>query len=62
MEFNPIDVQKHLKGVNYPASRDDLAATAEKNDAPGDLVEKLRSLNKNEFSGPDDVMHALKQD
>ncbi len=60
MDLNPIDVQKHLKGADYPASGDDLASTAEGNDAPGDLVEKLRSLGGEEFSGPDQVMAAIK--
>lgn len=61
MDFNPVDVQKHLKGADYPASGDDLASTAEGNDAPSDLVEKLRSLGNEEFSGPDKVMAALKR-
>ena len=61
MEFNPVDVQKHLKGVNYPANGDELASTAESNDAPNDLVEKLRSLGEEDFSGPDKVMAALKR-
>jgi hypothetical protein len=62
MDFNPIDVQKHLKGVSYPASGEDLASAADEgNDAPGDLVEKLRSFADEQFSGPDDVQAALKR-
>ena len=61
MDFSPIDVQKHLKGVSYPASKEDHASTAEKNGAPGELVEQLRGLKDEEFSGPDDVMAALKR-
>ncbi len=61
MEFNPVEVQKHLKGVNYPANGDELASTAESNDAPGDLVEQLRNHGDEEFSGPDQVMAALKR-
>jgi hypothetical protein len=59
-QMNPIEVQKHLKGVNYPASRDDLVATAEDNGADDELLGELRGLSKSEFSGPDDVMEALK--
>ena len=33
MDFDPVDVQKHLKGANYPATGEQLAATAESNDA-----------------------------
>jgi hypothetical protein len=61
MEFNPIEVQKHLKGADYPASGEELASTAEKNNAPKELVEKLRSFGDEEFSGPDKVMAALKR-
>jgi hypothetical protein len=61
MDFNPVDVQKHLKGASYPASGEQLAATAEGNDAPADLVEQFRNLGDEEFSGPDKVMAALKR-
>lgn len=59
MDVNPIEVQKYLKGVDYPASRDDLVSAAEGNGAPGDLVESIRSLSRDEFDGPDDVMEAF---
>jgi uncharacterized protein DUF2795 len=49
VDFNPLDVQKHLKGVDYPASKEDLASTAEGNNAPGDLVEQLRNLPDEEY-------------
>lgn len=61
MDFNPIEVQKHLKGVNYPASKEDLASTAESNGAPKELVDQLRNMDRDEFSGPDDVQEALKR-
>jgi hypothetical protein len=61
MDFNPVEVQKHLKGADYPASGEELASLAESNDAPGDLVEELRSLGDETFSGPDKVMAALKR-
>ena len=61
MDFNPVDVQKNLVGADYPASGEELASTAESNGAPGDLVEQLRSLGDEDFSGPDQVMAALKR-
>ncbi len=61
MDFNPVDVQKHLRGANYPANGEELASTAEGNDAPGDLVQQLQNLGNEEFSGPDKVMAALKR-
>ena len=59
MDVNPIDVQKYLKGVDYPARKDDLVSKADENGAPGDLVEQIRSLGRDEFDGPDDVMEAF---
>ena len=59
-KLNPIEVQKHLKGMNYPASKDELVSTAEDNGADDDLLEQLRGVSKSQFTGPDDVMEALK--
>ena len=57
--LDPIQVQKHLKGMTYPASRDDLVAKAEENGADEDLLERLRGASEQQFTGPDDVMEAL---
>jgi len=59
MDMNPIDVQKNLKGVSYPASRDDLIAAVEANGGDSDLVEQLQGLNEDEFESPAEVMKAL---
>jgi uncharacterized protein DUF2795 len=59
MDINPIEVQKHLKGVSYPASREELVEVAERNDAPEEIVDELRSLDAEQFDGPDDVQDAL---
>ena len=59
MDVNPIEVQKALKGVDYPASKDELVQMAESNDAPQEIVEELRSLEESEFDGPDRVQQAL---
>jgi hypothetical protein len=59
MDVNPIELQKHLRGVSYPASRDDLVAAAESNGAPEEIVEALRSADADRFDGPDKVQAAL---
>jgi Protein of unknown function (DUF2795) len=48
-----------LEGVDYPASKEDLASAAEGNGAPEELVEKLRTLGRPNFSGPDEVLAEL---
>ena len=59
MDVNPIELQKHLKGVNYPASKDDLVSAAQSNGAPKDIVDALQSANKDSFDGPSAVQQAL---
>lgn len=57
--MNPIEVQEHLRGVDYPASKDEVIAAAESNGAPQEIVETLQQMDGSEFEGPDDVMAAL---
>jgi hypothetical protein len=59
MDVNPIEVQKHLGGVDYPATKDDVVATAESNGAPQEIIEALQRTDATQFDGPDDVMAAL---
>jgi hypothetical protein len=60
MAFQITEVQKALKGVDYPASRDELADHAERNGADRELVDSLRSMGKDTFDGPNAVMKELK--
>jgi len=56
---SPVAMQKHLKGTNYPASKDDLVRQAEHNHAPDDILDAIRVLPADMFNGPRDVMRAL---
>jgi hypothetical protein len=58
-DISPIDLQKALKGADYPAGRDDLVALAKGNGAGDDLVEKLSRAGASRFDGPDDVQEAV---
>ena len=60
MAFQITEVQKALKGVDYPASKEDLARHAEGNGADRTLVEALRGMDKSSFDGPNAVMKELK--
>lgn len=59
--ISPIQLQKHLKGVNYPASKGDLVAKAQQNNASDEIVQKIQHLPADSFNGPKDVMKALGQ-
>ncbi|PZS40618.1 MAG: hypothetical protein DLM62_01950 [Pseudonocardiales bacterium] len=62
MGFQVTEVQKSIKGFDYPGSPQDLARHAEGAGADGDLVEALRGLQKKSFDGPSGVMHSLSED
>jgi hypothetical protein len=59
MDVDPIEVQKHLSGIDYPASKDEVIATAESNGAPQEIIEALQQMDETEFDGPDDVQASL---
>ena len=59
MQIDPIDLQRHLEGVDYPASKQDLIATAESNGAPQEVIEALQRVDKEQFDGPTAVQEAL---
>lgn len=59
--ISPVQMQKHLKGVNYPASKNDLVKQAQHNNASDEIVNKIRTLPADSFGSPKDVMKALGQ-
>jgi uncharacterized protein DUF2795 len=56
MAFQVTEVQKALKGADYPATGDQLADLARRNGAE-ELAGELSSIG--EVSGPDQVMKEL---
>lgn len=60
---NPIrpqlDVQKHLKGMNYPASRDELLEHARDHGANDDVLDLLEGMPDKEYKSPVDVTKAV---
>jgi hypothetical protein len=54
------DVQKALKGADYPASRDELVELAQRNGADQEVIDALREADADRFDGPDKVMAAMR--
>jgi len=59
MVINPDEVTRYLEGVDFPASKEDLASAAEDNGASEELLERLRTLGRPSFSDPDEVVAEL---
>ena len=59
MDINPDEATRYFENVDYPASKEDLVSAAEGNGAPEELLERLRTLGRPSFSGPDEVVAEL---
>jgi len=53
-------LQMYLRGIeSFPASKDEVASTAESNGAPQDMVRQIRNADTERFNSPEEVMQAL---
>ncbi|HIK03321.1 MAG TPA: DUF2795 domain-containing protein [Trichormus sp. M33_DOE_039] len=57
---NPVQIQKHLKGVDYPANKQDLIQHAQQQGADRNIISLLEKLPEDEeFDTPTDVNKAI---
>ncbi|RAB82618.1 DUF2795 domain-containing protein, partial [Burkholderia multivorans] len=56
---SPIDVQKALKGLDYPASKSDVVECAERSHANPDVLEMLKQIPDREYETPASVSKEL---
>ena len=59
MTVNPVQLQKFLGGVDYPARRDDLVAHAKRQGADEPVLDTLRRIEDREYNGPNAVSVAV---
>jgi uncharacterized protein DUF2795 len=60
VQETPLDVTvKYLEGIEWPASRDEVVAAAQRNGAPADVIEALRATEHDQYAGPNAVHNAL---
>jgi hypothetical protein len=59
---NPISIQKYLKGMDYPAQKDDLIQHAEQQGADQEILDVLEQLpDDEEFETPAQLSKAIGQ-
>ncbi|CAL9360341.1 MULTISPECIES: DUF2795 domain-containing protein [Streptomyces] len=58
-DLSPIDLQKALNGMDYPADKKSLVDRARKNNADDNVVSRLDGLKENSFDGPNEVQKAV---
>lgn len=54
-ELSASALQTHLKGINYPAKKQDLLNQAKKNNAPPAVMQTIEKFEDREFSSPTEV-------
>ena len=52
-------LQGYLSGANFPADKEEVASNAESNNAPQELVQKIRNSGTDTFNSADDVLQKV---
>lgn len=58
-KVNPVQIEKFLKGIDYPASKADLIKYAEQHGADENVLATLERLPNQTFNGPVGVSKAI---
>lgn len=62
MEFGkitPIDLQRYLGGVSYPANKEELARQAKEKGAGPDILGLINKLPDREYKSPADISYTV---
>ena len=52
-------LQGFVQGVSFPASKEEVASTAEGNNAPQELVQQIRDSGTDTFNSADEVLQKV---
>ena len=55
---SPVDISSHLKGIDFPANKNDLLKQARKNQADHYVMDTIQEMQDHEFHSMADVMRA----
>ncbi|MBD3885586.1 DUF2795 domain-containing protein [Phormidium tenue FACHB-886] len=58
-KVNPIQLQKFLKGIDYPAKKEDLLSHAKQHGADENVLSTLEQLPEEEYETPTEVSQAV---
>ncbi|MGY1838002.1 MULTISPECIES: DUF2795 domain-containing protein [unclassified Modestobacter] len=59
---SPIDIQKALGGMDYPATKEDVVKHAESNGGTGEVLDALKGIDDGEYDTPAAVSKAVFND
>jgi len=58
---SPSNVALHLKGINFPAKKQNLVQQAKKNQAEDEVIQTIQKMPEREYRTMADVMHEYGQ-
>ena len=58
---SPINVTHHLKGIGFPAEKQDLVEQAKSNGAPPEVMQAIEAMPEQSYETMADVMKGFKQ-
>jgi hypothetical protein len=56
---NPVEVEKSLKGIGFPAKKEDLVKHAQQHGADREVLDTIKALPKEDFYNAADVAKAI---
>jgi hypothetical protein len=56
---SPIDIQKALSGMDYPATKEQIVRHAEQHGGDDEVLEALKKIDDREYEGPSGVSSAV---
>ena len=56
---SPIDIQKALGGIEYPAKKEDIIKHAQEHGGGDDVLEALKGIEDREYDGPSGVSESV---
>ena len=59
MAISAADVQRYLRGIDYPAGKEGVISQAQTNNAPNEVLDILRKIRDQEFHSAADLSRAL---
>jgi uncharacterized protein DUF2795 len=52
-------LQQYLPNLDFPASKEEVVSTAQSNDAPQEVVDRIRNSGEDTFNSADEVLQAV---
>jgi hypothetical protein len=56
---SPIDIQKALGGIDYPATKEDIVRHAQEHGGNAEVLDALKGIEDREYEGPSGVSSAV---